>query len=432
MPSTRCYVLPPMRPLIAAIALGLSLRAAAADVSEALTWSNCLREAARHNPSLLASREATVQARAAAGAAVGALRPTLSGSLGAGYGESSSDGGTRGNDSWSADLSSSYTIADGGANRARVTSADLRVRKSALTLQAEAARVGAELSRAFTRLSFAQQQVVLLENISERRAQNRDLVQLRYEGGKENLGSALRSRAVYQQALKDAESALRGLAVAQRELAVALGRPDSDELFANGFAPAAEIPARPDFDSLVRAVPDLRQAEVDVALARQDLVVARSAFRPAWSANLSAGRSGDTPEMDSSSWRAGLGVSYPFYRGRRDTYDLMSAESAERESALRFEKQQQASRLAVQQAWTEARDATEQVTVQRAFLEAAEVRAEIARSQYASGLIGFQDWDQIEDEIISARKSLLSSERDATLAAAAWRQALGQTELEVP
>lgn len=417
---------------IATALMILTVSARAADTTEALTWSNCLREAALRNPALQASREALVQARASARSTAGSLQPTLSGSLGAGYGESRSDGQTSGNDSWSADLSSSYTIYDGGANRARVESAKWRVRKSELTLSSEAARLGADLSRAFTRLAFAQQQVVLLENISERRGQNRDLVQLRYEGGKENLGSALRSRAVYGQALQDATSALRSLAVAQRELAVALGRPVSDELLADGFAPAAEVATQPDFEALARMVPEVRQAEADLILARSDVIVARSAFRPEWSANLSAGRSGDDPGMENSSWRAGLGVSYPFYRGRRDTYDLAAAQSAEREAALRLEQQRQAAHLDLQQAWSEASDAGEQQAVQRAFLEAAEVRAEIARAQYASGLIGFQDWDQIEDEIINARKALLASQRDATLAAAAWLQAQGLSPLEVP
>lgn len=417
---------------IATALMIMAITARAADTTEALSWSNCLREAAQRNPALQAAREGQIQARAAARSAAGSLQPTLSGSLGAGYGESRSGGQTSGNDSWSADLSSSYTIYDGGANRARVEAARWRVRKSELTLHSEAARLGADLARAFTRLAFAQEQVVLLENIAERRAQNRDLVQLRYEGGKENLGSALRSRAVYGQALQDATSALRSLAVAQRELAVALGRPVSDELLADGFAPAAEVPARPDFEALTRTVPEVRQAEADLILARSDVIIARSAFRPEWSASLSAGRSGDDPGMENSSWRAGLGVSYPFYRGRRDTYDLAAAQSAEREAALRLEQQRQAAHLDLQQAWTEASDAGEQQAVQRAFLEAAEVRAEIARAQYASGLIGFQDWDQIEDEIINARKALLSSQRDATLAAAAWLQAQGRSPLEVP
>ncbi len=420
---------------IGLLSLGLLLAAAApaADLTEALSWSNCVRETARANPALQATRETVLQARAAARSAGGSLLPTLSGGLGASYSESRADGTTRGNDSWSADLSSSYTIYDGGATRARVTAAGLRLRKSEWTLRSELAGAGAELSRAYTRLAFAQQQVVLLENIAERRGQNRDLVRLRYEGGKENLGSTLRSDAVYRQALQDAASSLRRLVVAQRELGVALGRPPAgDELFASGFAPAAEVSAHPDFDELVRQVPAVRQAEDDVAIARTEVVVARSAFRPEWSANLSAGRGGDDPGMDSSSWRAGLGLSYPIYRGRRDTYDLAAAESSAREAQLRLEQQRQETLLALQDAWATARDALEQQAVQQAFLAAAEVRAEIARSQYASGLIGFQDWDQIEDEIINARKSLLSSQRDATLAAASWLQAQGRSELEVP
>lgn len=410
----------------------LAIPALAADTSQVLTWAECLREAAQRNPSLLAARENVIQSRAQARSAEGSLRPTLTGGAGASYGESTSNDRTARSDSWSADLSSSYTLSDGGANRARVDAATLRLRQSDLTLIEEAARLGADLARAFTRLAFAQEQVVLLENIAERRKQNMDLVQLRYEGGKENLGSAMRSQAVYQQALKDATSALRAIAVAQRELAVALGRPQADELYAEGTAPAAQVIAAPPFEELVRATPAVGKAEITRALAHSDVIVARSSFRPEWSTSLSAGRDGDDPGMDSSSWRAGLRVSYPFYRGRRDTYDLAAAEAAERETALRLEQERQATHLSLQQAWTEARDASEQQAVQRAFLAAAEVRAEIARSQYASGLIGFQDWDQIEDEIINARKSLLASVRDATLAAAEWLRAQGRTPLEAP
>ena len=43
-----------------------------------------------------------------------------------------------------------------------------------------------------------------------------------------------------------------------------------------------------------------------------------------------------------------------------------------------------------------------------------------------SGLISFQDWDTIENDLISNQKTILVNLRDAIAAEAAWEQAQGK------
>jgi outer membrane protein TolC len=65
------------------------------------------------------------------------------------------------------------------------------------------------------------------------------------------------------------------------------------------------------------------------------------------------------------------------------------------------------------------------VAVQEKFFIAAEERAKIAGAEYANGLIDFDDWIIIEDNVVGAKKSYLNAQADALVAEARWIQAKG-------
>ena len=67
----------------------------------------------------------------------------------------------------------------------------------------------------------------------------------------------------------------------------------------------------------------------------------------------------------------------------------------------------------------------DKVQVQKKFLEAAEERANIAQAQYSSGLILFDNWIIIEDNLVQVRKSFLDTQADALVTEANWIQAKG-------
>jgi hypothetical protein len=54
------------------------------------------------------------------------------------------------------------------------------------------------------------------------------------------------------------------------------------------------------------------------------------------------------------------------------------------------------------------------------------LRAEIARSKYNNGLLSFEDWDLIENDLINRQKALLVSVRERVTAEAGWEQARGE------
>ena len=70
-------------------------------------------------------------------------------------------------------------------------------------------------------------------------------------------------------------------------------------------------------------------------------------------------------------------------------------------------------------------EVTEKLKVDESFLLAALTRADIARRKYNNGLITFDDWDVIENDLISRQKTALQSQKDRDLAEANWQLTKG-------
>lgn len=408
----------------------LAVSAARAETLERLAWEDCVRQAQDGNPTLAAAREALDRARYDLKAEKAAYFPSLSGS--AGYTRSDRDDAEDPSDSATAGLSAQQTLFTGFGNRARVRRAEARLNAA----EADAAQTGADVSsdlrRAFVRLLYAQEQIALAESIAERQRQNYELVQLRFDVGKEHKGSLLRSEATEKESAYDVEQARRALQVNRRELATALGRDTTDTLVAYGRLAADPPPEEPLLKDLARATPRYRRALASLESTRAAVTIARSPFYPELTARAAASRTGEDWPPDQDQWSAGISLSVPLFEGRRNVNALAGAQADLRQAEAALREEEQALALALESAWTDAQDALQRVEVQAAFLAAAEARAEIGRSQYANGLLSFDNWTQIEDELISARKSKLASDRDAALAIAAWDLARGVSLFHTP
>ncbi len=399
-----------------------------AESAQEIEWSDFARLAADHNAALIVSREALVRARFNADAANATWWPVISGA--AGYSRSDSEDSSDGpSDRTSIGLDARYTLYAGGADSARIRQARAAVDLAEAEWADARASVGAEARRAYIRLQFSQQRVTLAEAIVERRRQNLDLVQLRFESGGEHKGSLLRVEAAALQAKVDLEQALRERAVRQRELTGLAGRDDFTAWTPLDGLVLPPTPDEPEWGPLVRATPRVRAATARLAAARESMIIARGALRPELALRGSIDRSGDSWPPDRDSWSAGATLSMPFFTGGRNINQLAAARADVRLAEARLDQETRTARLELESALADVLNATRQVAVQQAFRSAAVARAEIARAQYANGLLSFQNWDQIEDELIQSQQNLLARERDAALAAAEWDRVRGRSPL---
>ena len=405
--------------LVAAVIMSVAWLSIAS--ARTLTWEDCCREAAGNNPELRSARESVEQALAQYRARVGAFFPSVQGS--AGYDYSSRDGSESDSSSWR--ISASQNLFAGFRDSSRLQAAAAAVEAARCRLNRREAEVSFELAQAFAALLFAQDWIELSGKIAERRRENLRLVELRFDEGREHKGSFLRSQAFARQSEYEVSKATRDLRVACENIFRAMGLQNAFELVASGDWELLPVDRDFEISEVIESVPEYRLAQAEQRQARASLQLARSDAYPSVDASASFGQSGEGLSPESEQWGVGVSLSWALFRGGQTWNTISAAQAAERAAQAEAQATYLSLRAAIEQASANLADATENLDVQEQFLVAAEVRAQIARSQYSNGLLSFQDWDTIENDLIEKQKAMLQSRRAAFLSRASWMRTLG-------
>lgn len=428
------------------LALGLfPLQVRAADV-ETLTWEACIREASGNNPDLQAATETVRQAEAQMKIDRADLYPSLSveagGSRYGNVGGSASSGGAvpvssvtpEDDSSLSVAVSASQLLYDGGKTRSQAKSASETVKAEERAADVVSVDTRFTLRSAFIGLLKAQEQVGMVQQIVERRSQNLRLIDLRYQAGRENLGSFSKARADKAQATHDLLSAVRNLETAQLRLESLLGRRIWSRVKAVGsFSVSTPVDRRPDFEAIVSSHPSLMELIARKEASRHSVDVAGNLFKPRVSLSSSLGNTAfdhDTLDEEGLDWRVGVTMSLPIYQGGAGRAGVVKARSAMRQYDARERSTWLSLTRSLEERWNGMKDSIGKVSVQKQYLDAASERARIAEAQYSSGLLSFNEWIILEDAVVSAKMSYLNAQADMLTAEALWIQAKGGT-LEV-
>lgn len=391
--------------------------------AEPLTWDDGVREAAANNPDLAAAREAVRVAGLQHRISYSTFYPQLS--LDAEqsvtrHGNSEFSEGAGGN----VGLSLRQSLFSGFRNRAAVRRASADVEFAEANLLAVKTELSFDLKSAFTGILFSQEQLKLTGAIAERRKQNVRLVQLRYDAGREHQGSLLRSQASSQQAAFEVAQARRALSVARRQLARVLGRRDSADLMVTGDFAVTPPAGTPDFQALVAQTPAHLQPAARVRAAEAGVTIATGQLYPEIAAVGSFSLKGDRPRDDA--WSTGVVLSMPLFAGGANIYNVQAAKAASRQSLENLKSANDQVVLELEQTFADFQDSLGNATVQEEFVRTANVRAEIGQNLYTNGLLSFEDWDLIENDLIAAQKNQIRSLRDLVVAEAAWEQTQGK------
>ncbi len=394
--------------------------------TEILSWEDCVNELIRNNPALSAAREAPEKANHEVSAKYAPFLPQISAGGSIGKSNTELDTGYQDSTSYQASLTANQNLFAGFGDLAALRRSQALRDVALSNLQATKASLSAALRQAFAQLLFAQENLQLSAMIAARRQENVNLVEIRFEAGRENKGSFLRSKAYHRQAVFATTQSQRNLQVARRQICTLLGRHANSAISVAGQWFDESMPINPDFSALMEQTPEYRAALAQKKAANEGLLIANRRFYPTWSANAMIGRSDDDsliPKNDQ--WSLGTTLSFPLFSGGEDWFTRRAAQSDQRaaEAALADTRNNILTRLEERlAAWQDANDNWD---VQKEFLYAAEVRAGIARAQYQNGLLSFEDWDLIENDLIDKQKATLASQRDARIAFANWEKALG-------
>ncbi|QBG48258.1 TolC family protein [Verrucomicrobia bacterium S94] len=396
-----------------------------AQTNVVLTWEQCLEKAQAHNPDLVAARAAIRELEYGVTSASAGFLPSISARASGTYGQNENSEEWTDTKNSSASLNLEQDLFTGGGNVAKRGRALAQLEIGRAQYRKTLSDVEYVLRLAYIDVLYAQELIKLTEQIEKRRAANVRLIQLRFDGGRENAGSLARTKAQYSQAVYESREAKRELEYALRNLAAAIGlmKPVDGAV---GELTALSPEELEDLESLMKQTPDYSIAVTQVEAAEQGLNVTRSSRFPQVSFSASAGiGDGSGFERYDANWRIGLSASVPLFTGGQLSSDIAAAKEQIIQTEMDLIDTGNSLMVTLQQRWNDYVNAVENEAVQNELYQAEMLRAEISTAKYKQGLLSYEDWDTIESNVIAQGKTHLQRRRAAARAEASWKNALG-------
>lgn len=393
-----------------------------------LTWSDCVGIAVKNNPDLASSRYALAASQSSYKGSYNGVMPQVS--LSNSYNSNSGGGsGTGGSDSWQAQASVSMNLFNKSAIQSIKIAQAAQAQQEA-NLRQSSASLRFNLRKAFAQLLYAQQNIEVSRNIVAMRRDEAQLVNLRYDSGRESKGNMLRANAQLYQAQAELAQSERDLRTAQIALNRQLGRDDFSAITATG---TLDTPAAPDTptlqteEALMGHRPDVLLQKAVVQGAEASLGQAQSPLWPSLTASYSYSGSGpsELPPLHSG-W--GLSLSYPLFGGGPTSayYAVTTAKNNLERSKQDLRSVRDAAVLDLETSWSGFAGSIDQARVQASLLDAARQRNDEATIRYDSGLMTYDNWEIIVSDRVNQERLAVQSRLNATVAEATWAKALGK------
>lgn len=394
---------------------------------ESVTWNDCLEVASKSNPDIQSAKSTLSSSEYKAKAAYSNFLPQVTGNVNYNSGDfSAGSSGSFSTSTSSASVMASQNLFAGFHDKANIDQTAANRDANVASLNNVKVQVSFDLKLAYASLLYAQDYSRLGDEIIKRRKENADLVNLRFEGGMENKGSLLLSNAFLGQAKYEKLQADHSIESASQQLAKVLGTDDSKRMKISGKIPISVPPKDPNFDEIALATPDYQQKIAKEKAAKAGVLLATSSFLPTVDLSATASKQGSNWPPNNDNTTVSVNVGVPIFNGANNYFTLRSSKSDHAAAKYNRTSSEYLQLSKLKQTYMDFLDAIQKLEVDKNFLEAATVRAEIARNRYKNGLINFDDWDIIENDLITKQKTVLQSEKQLYLAEAAWVQAMGK------
>jgi outer membrane protein TolC len=395
---------------------------------EILTWQDCIKEAAKNHPDLIAAQESVKQSEASKKITASTLFPQVNSNLKASSARTDTGTSKSTGDTYTYGVTGTQLLFDATKTINNVKAAAENIKASQQSYRFTSTEVRLRLRTAFVNLLKAQELIHVTEDIVTIRRDNLELITLRYQSGLEHKGALLTVEANLAEANFELAQAKRSVELAQRQLTKEIGRKDFIPMYVKGdFKVIDSAKEKPDFETLAKNNPSLLQLTAQKSAAEFGLKSAYANFSPTLSGQAGANKTGGHWSPQNDQWNLGLTLSMPIFEG-----GLRLAQVSQAQALLEQLRQNERSTrdgiiVNLDKTWTALQDAIETVKVQYKSLVASEERSKIAEAQYSTGFISYDNWTIIEDNLVSAKRKYLDAQVSALLAEANWIQAKGET-----
>ncbi|WP_340589215.1 efflux transporter outer membrane subunit [Erythrobacter alti] len=203
-----------------------------------------------------------------------------------------------------------------------------------------------------------------------------------------------------------------------------------DEIIATEPAPVPNPQVLAGFEAPTEVLerrPDVRAAQANLVASSARIGVARAQLLPLvrLSGSIGTGQANLGSLFDVITGNLFAGVSQLLFDGGRTQAQVDSAEAGARASLASWEQAILNALEDVESAAVDQRTADQRVEINEEAVDAANNSALLARSQYQAGLTDFRTLLTSENQLLSARNGLVSSQADRAIAFVRLTQALG-------
>jgi len=395
---------------------------------ETLTWQDCIKEAAKNHPDLIAAQESVKQSEASKKITASTLFPQVDSNLKASTARTDTGTSSATGDTYTYGVTGTQLLFDATKTINDVKAAAENIKASQQSYRFTSTEVRLRLRTAFVNLLKAQEMLRITEEIYNIRRGNLELITLRYASGLEHKGALLTAEANLAQAQYEISQAKRNLEVSQRELVKEMGRAQLTPMQVKGdFEVKDTAKEKPDFEALAKNNPSLQQLIAKKNAAQFSLRSAYANFSPTLSGQAGANKTSSHWSPQNDQWNLGLTLSMPIFEGGLRFAQVSQAQALLNQLLQNERSTRDSAVLTLEQTWATLQDAMENVAVQKKSLIASEERSNIAQAQFSTGFISYDNWTIIEDNLVSAKRKYLDAQANALLAEANWIQAKGET-----
>lgn len=389
-----------------------------------LSWEDCVSIALQNNPALSAQKQAVAAAEYKYYATRNALYPAISAS----HSLSRSGSGNSAANSTSLGLNSSIDLWNPG-DYASLKTQRMSLDKATADLRAQMATLRGDLKSSFISMLYAQENIELTKSIYNLREKNANTIELQYASGRESKGNMMYAEAQAYQAKADISAAERSMVTARRNLLKVLGLPSYEVIKASGSLLAPAFTAQGEIEALALKVPAVMQSAASIQVSKAQYDAAGVDMYPSLTSSQSLGWSGSTEFPQYRNWSLGVQLSWPLF-SNGITYhknNVGAARAQYTQAEENYRQQLLTSRADLQAAKATVEGDLDSIKANEHMLEAEKQRHSESQVKYLSGNLSFQDWETVEQSLVSAEKTYLSSKRQALTDLASWEKLLGLT-----
>ena len=388
---------------------------AAAQEVKTLTWKDCQEAALRSNPVLAGYRRSLESARYSYYAGRSQSLPFPGVSVSHTYSRNGSVNSSP-VDNFSFSLGASETLFS--MNSYFDLEVQLKSVESAdVNLRAALADTRKNLLNSFITLLYAQKRIGVMENIVAIRDKSAEMINLKYDSGRESVGNRMRTEAQLAQAKADLAQAKRDLLSAQRGLTADLGADDFIPVIASGTLTVPATVPDLDIDKAAPSIPNVSAAKKTMELYGLKVKQSNADLFPVLSATQGLNWNGVSELPGNRAWSLGLSLSWPLFNNG-PTYhknNLANAKSVKQKAEEDYRSAVFSAKSSLQSALSALETNIDNVGTVTLLLDAARQRYSESEIQYLSGTMSFQNWEDVEEELVTSEQTYLTSLRSVNI-----------------